>query len=1280
MASRIIKLVAASGLAIAVAGGYFVYMANAAQAQGSLAQAPLNSQVQTPPAFIMALDNSGSMRTDETLFRTSNGRGFFRWSNNSFFNGSNLWTSVSATNGVGFFAHMTTDDQHPVAAMRGMNSDRNADTYGAVRSPEHNRAYFNPHVTYTPWLRGDESNDANASMTAAPPDPRGNCSTGSRCMSNNATKFADATYNFTTYRQVTEEWRTGFVMPERTTYYYDQLCNRPPLPHSPLPMGRWVTLGASQELVFTSNCTTTFRYYPARVYLSLAAPPPPGFNVANRVLVRGIGPSGANMYRYDIIASNFTTGGTEAVQNFANWWTYYGNRNRALIAGITNALKGLNNMRVASFEFVDPPALTTNQTMYDMGSPVEKATLIDRIRLLRANGGSTPSRRGTAYMLNQFHRTDAGAPIKFECQRNAAMLFTDGYTNESASPNDAPTRIANVTNYFDVGDQDHSLGAPYGGAPISGGVASVNTIADYAMWGYLTNPRPDLPLGRVPIPAACPGAGNGIDCNPNLHVNFYGVTLGARGAIYDVNMAATADPYANPPNWTANSGTNLEPANVDDIWHASINARGEFINANTPQDITDAMRRILQKVSSGASPSGSLAMTGARIGARSLSVVPSYEIKNEGTDWHSYLHASRPGLDLTTGEVGETAAWEASSLLTASGRGARTWYGDSAGAARLFNSTNITDLATFCSGNLSRCTAGDLAALVADTGEAIAYFLGDQSKEVARGGTLRDRTTVLGDIVNSTPVVSSPTDDYGHRLLPAPYGSSYSEYMTTKQTRPVMVYVGANDGMLHAFHGGIDYRGDSLGTGGQQQFAYIPRAVLGHMGNLLFPYKAADGGDQKFDHRYYVDGPVTLGDAYLGGEWKTTLVGTTGAGGRSVFALDVSNPTSFTAADRLWEIDDSHTDSNVARNIGHVLGKPVIAPFRDKAGVDTWVAIFGNGYDSLGTDCAVLPPFACQQNAVLFVVDLATGDVRTIKAQEAGAPAGPNGLGNIAVVDRKRNLATPVNGRDGFADTVYAADRKGALWRFDLLDETDTTLTTPLFVTQAVDGVRRQPILGGLTVTAGRAGGVMVLFGTGSFSFIGDGADTTLQSLYGIQDSGGPIQSTIPLSSLFGRGIALNIDTGARTITPGGPVMGHRGWYLDLPAGERMVSNPRVASGVVFIPTYKPTAASGCSTGGENWMYGLNTRTGAPALDGVRFDSTSGDTAAQFHQSSSIGALQLNTTGSAPVKDVGVSVLSTSRPINPGEHRCWMRITVPGLAQAMFVPYPCGRQSWRQLQ
>src|SRR5690606_6529052 len=135
----------------------------------------------------------------------------------------------------------------------------------------------------------------------------------------------------------------------------------------------------------------------------------------------------------------------------------------------------------------------------------------------------------------------------------------------------------------------------------------------------------------------------------------------------------------------------------------------------------------------------------------------------------------------------------------------------------------------------------------------------------------------LGDIVNSTPVVSSPTDDYGYGALGGTLGSSYRTYVqTTKSTRRYMVYVGANDGMLHGFDGGLTKAMVEAGTppdtaGGRELFGFVPETSLGRMGNLLFPHNPdpAVGSDQKFRHLYYVDGPITVSDAYYGGGWKT---------------------------------------------------------------------------------------------------------------------------------------------------------------------------------------------------------------------------------------------------------------------------------------------------------------------------------------------------------------------------------------------------------------------------
>ena len=214
-----------------------------------------------------------------------------------------------------------------------------------------------------------------------------------------------------------------------------------------------------------------------------------------------------------------------------------------------------------------------------------------------------------------------------------------------------------------------------------------------------------------------------------------------------------------------------------------------------------------------------------------------------------------------------------------------------------FNSARISlqDLCSKPSGSkyatMLVCSADKLTAIKADLASAINYLMADSSTEVRNGGKYRDRTTPLGDIVNSAPVVSSPltTTAIASWAAPTP---SYTDYLATKaKSQRYMAYVGANDGMLHAFDGGMKADAKQDGTGGAETFAYIP-ASAGPHGQPAVPPKS-DTADQTFRHRYYVDGPVTVSDTFNGTAWQTSLVGTTGAGGRSVFALDVTTPGSF---------------------------------------------------------------------------------------------------------------------------------------------------------------------------------------------------------------------------------------------------------------------------------------------------------------------------------------------------------------------------------------------------
>lgn len=1253
MKTRNRRILAGVGLAVVAAGGYLVHTLMAAQAQGVLAQEPMNVQVQPPPAFIMAVDDSNSM-TFERMFPGGDGRMILNTSNGTFFNNSGAFNSVgqdctdsSVDCYLYLYAHSDYNERYSYG-----RAIPPLDMFGFARSHVYNASYYNPTATYKPWLRADGTRWDAASIKSARVDPRSG--------------FAgyDITYDMTAVRSRSGEafqFVDGMNIPNLTgtdnAYYRSN---------------SWRTDARS----ITSAVQYGVQYFPATFYLPENAAAPYGYKTAeaNRPLIKDACGPKCNMRRYQIKSDNYSITGTYelAVQNFANWFQYHRSRTLAIVGASTEALYGVDNMRVGYFTI----NALKNVKMHDLVT--NRADLYQQIYGLKPISG-TPNRRAVEYLAEQFRRTDDDAPVIRACQRNGGMLFTDGYTNSKNYPNGS----------FGNADSVNSTNLPT--QPFADSYS--NTMADITAAYYAGSKTPlrtdtGFPSGQVPVDERCGTLDKTspewkrLDCQTDLHMNFYGVTLGAQGRIYGVNAAATADPYKNPPNWNGNP----DPSTVDDgsvideIWHASLNSRGEFINAQTPADVTEAMRRVLASISGGKSPSGTLGMTGARIGAGSLSVTPSYDIRSSGTDWSSTLKAST--VKINSDQVAVfTEAWEAASKLSSSGR---RIVANKAGSLVDFDVANIT-LADLCSkpdgkyAAMLVCSSDKLKTIDADVGTAIRYLKADASMEKRNSGKYRDRTTPLGDVVNSAPVVSSPLDDYGYRQLGTDYAASYAKYLDTKaKNGRYMVYVGANDGMLHAFDGGMGASGELDSTGGTERFAYIPATSLGHMANLLFPYKA-DTSDQTFRHRYFVDGPITVSDMLVGTSWQTGLVGTAGAGGRSVFALNVSTPGSFATTDALWEISDLNMslDETVRNNIGFVLGKPVIVPVKEGKGI-AWKAIFGNGYNS------------ANRKAVLFVVDMASGTTRMIQAVESNASganiSGDNGLGNVVVVDRWRSDTQDVRGRDGLADTVYAADQRGTIWKFDLTSSSDTTLTTPVFTTQVSQDSAgrnfRQPITGGLTAATGPSGGVMLYFGTGSFSFNTDKDDKSRQALYAVNDiAGKSVATTLTSANLMAYAAdAPGAGAEARKIVAGTAPADARGWMINLPAanGERFVGNPLLVSGIMFMPTYVPNLETvGCSTSGSNWLFGLSSLTGAAALENVRTGSPKG-----VKPAAGTAGISLKSEGTAPIKDVSLSVmprLASGKEGPPGGSSCWMVVGAAG-SQSLYLPYPCGRQSWRQLQ
>lgn len=414
-----------------------------------------------------------------------------------------------------------------------------------------------------------------------------------------------------------------------------------------------------------------------------------------------------------------------------------------------------------------------------------------------------------------------------------------------------------------------------------------------------------------------------------------------------------------------------------------------------------------------------------------------------------------------------------------------------------------------------------------------------------------------------------------------------------------MVYVGANDGMLHGFDANVtdDHAGKEI-------LAYVPDAVYSQLRSL---------SDPGYNHVYSVDGSPRAGDAYFGGEWHTVLLGSTGAGGKAVFALDVTDPSNFVSTNVLWEISDTTspketdrtTDDTLTRgfemNMGYTIPQPSIVRMQD----DSWVAIVANGYGS------------ANNLAVLYIIDIQTGHLLKAIDTMTGNSTTPNGLSTPIAVD---------SDNDKMVDAIYAGDLLGNLWKFDVDSDVKANwkvayetsgAPAPLFVacTDPINcDTTRQPItgkpqvgnVGSSQTTTGSPSGVMVYFGTGKYfeDIDNDVSDAQTQTFYGIWDNNSAVnKSDLQSQSIFAEATSGGFNLRASTDNPVN-YPAQKGWYLDLlnpsattSVGERVVSAPLLRNGRIIFETLIPIPPSGtdiCGAGsdGTSWLMELDAITG----------------------------------------------------------------------------------------
>ena len=663
---------------------------------------------------------------------------------------------------------------------------------------------------------------------------------------------------------------------------------------------------------------------------------------------------------------------------------------------------------------------------------------------------------------------------------------------------------------------------------------------------------------------------------------------------YVIGLGAGVDPTVNPV-----------AAQVLTAF-AIAGGTGAYFPATDPTSLTNDLQAILALIQATTQSTSSTAVNSTGLRQGSVSYLAQFTTSDTWLDWTGNMNAWP--IDPVTGFVNTTPGnqlWTADTMLDAqfwdTGRVIATW--DPQANAGAGGGTPFRWNPALAPAGISAATAlgTALQTFAPDPSglDVLDYLRGRAHLEQRNGGQFRNRTHKLGDIVDSAPLYIGPPDGLQQT-------TDYLTFAVANQGRTPTIYVGANDGMLHAFNAAT----------GSEMFAYVPHGVWNNLIKLVNPFYNAQ-------HLMYVNGSPASADVKFAsnGTWHTVLASGLAAGGNTFFALDVTAPDTIVAGGEmalaqaaLWEFTDV--------DMGLSFSKPAFAD--TTAG---WMVFAGNGYNSPNQK-PVLYAIEPQHGTMLAKIDLCAAVAGVCNATLA------NGLSSVAVVNSYGQVSAPAN-------TVYAGDLQGNVWRVDITSaSTASWVVSVVFQTRDALG-NIQPITTTPAVTLNpefpQLLGTMVYIGTGQLLGIGDLSTTGVQSLYGIFDpptasapplgfAGIPNRSNLVqqylLADTTSSGVQVRVACATNSLTtcnPNGPntvnpvtlPMPNRGWFIDLQVfdssgndtdlGERIITDPQIESGggVVFT-TYIPNSNT-CVGGGSAYLMVMNFATGGafplPELD-----------------------------------------------------------------------------------
>ncbi len=1071
----------AAQLLVSLAAAASLLGAVASQAT-NLADKPLKASVLAKPNVIFGMDDSGSMDW-EILLDTSSG--MFWW------NGVSGWNTVTnkpvATSGFRQYTYL-----FPVGTATGGQIYAHDNAYGRavpptnqfawLRSPAFNPIYYDTSVTYKPW--SDAYHTGAVQLYPASPAAAAWSHPNYRAATDPAHNLAaqwdagNANFNTDGYRFYVQ---AGMVLPigTRVESSADNATG------SPCTTGTTRILTAEQTVAAGERCQASIPYYPATFWHAETCTidancvaSPDGSGTLKRYEIK-IG----NAMPIDPVTLVARRTDAEELQNFANWFTYYRKRKLMLAGSMGLVLENTSGLRLGVARFNSTAAVTMRDAD-STNNATNRLEIAGRFYTNSMSALGTPTHATIKHIGEQFD-TNSNV-VQFACQRNSAFIVTDGFSNTTSITPPAWTEGKTAATY--------GAGSPYQ-TTVDG------TQADLALRMYTNRLRiGTLTAGKVPpSTSTAPNA----DKNPDLHITTYGITLGVRGTLWP----SATDPFVTAPLWTTPVAD--DPSLIDDLWHATINGRGQMYLASTPDETAKSIKAGLDDILSATGAQGGIAVSTVNL---SRGFDKAFFGTYDPSGWTGDLTGN--SIDKDTGVVTATPNWTASSQLTA-----RDW------TTRVIASWNGSVGVGF--------TAGDVASVVnaapggpyGSDGEVMNYLRGDRTHE---GTKFRPRKGLLGAIINSEPAVSR---EHG------------------------VAYVQSGEGMLHAF----DVQSPNEGA---EMWAFVPRTVLSKI-----------GGTAK---RGYVFGTLLDGSPLVAklNASTTLLIAGTGVAGRSFHALDVSAPRGLSEAQLAskvkWEFP-ADGDGATQAKMGQAMGRPIVVKTKN----DGMVALLTSGYNN-----------SDKRGRLWMLPLLADGSINTgsIHEFDTGASATDAGLAHVSAFLEA----------NGTVRYVYGGDLNGNLWRFDLeLKGAPFKLATLKNESDQVQPVTSAPEL--LSYEGKR----IVLVGTGRVLDITDFANNDVQTFYAISDGAyldNPRNSAKMVKQTYTRGTDT-ISTNPVEWKDPNP---DRGWYLDLPAGEKVNTRPAIAYGAIAFVS-NVNGATDCSA--SSYLYVLDVTSGSKYADAA-FTST----------------------------------------------------------------------------